>query len=688
MALMSALCLCFMPMHASPLSHDNGDGPLAFLSSADSTTTLNRTDTLQTVLVTANSKTRDIKSAAPRYTLEQSSFSRLGVTDIASAVHRLPGITLRDYGGAGGMKTVSVRGMGTQNTGVSYDGIALSDCQTGQIDLQRYTLGSMKAMQLSVAGNDDIFIPARNAASASLLSITSIDSHDLTAPTRCRAQLALGSWGYTNPMVQLSTSSHERIALSAMVDYVYAENDYPFTISNASTPMHKRRSDNMMNQWHAETSLLWMVNERNRLTAKLYYYDNDRQLPGPVHYYTDETSETLHDRNAFAQARWLSTLNDNLQLMVNGKFNWTSSDYHIGNPSGGITSNEYWQREAYTSAAVLYTPLDILSLNYSADYVLNNMNSSLPTSSRPQRHSLLQSATAKLQTTHLTVMARGLYSVYLNDNRGTTAANSPSTSIATQAETAPDEHNFAPSLSLSFRPFRHEDIYIRASWKKIFRMPTFNELYYYHLGNPMLYPEKTNQWNLGLTWQSDPSRPLVAAITADGYINSVTDKIVSIPYNMFVYRTVNIGKVKILGADITADISLSPSKRHTIGLTANYSYQRARNETFQGNFYGMQIAYMPKHSGSATVYWTNPWVNISATLNGMSKRWATNEHNPSTDLPGFAECSLTAYRSLTAYGHTFTLSASVINLTDKQYEIVRRYPMPGRSWRMSLTFEY
>ena len=29
------------------------------------------------------------------------------------------------------------------------------------------------------------------------------------------------------------------------------------------------------------------------------------------------------------------------------------------------------------------------------------------------------------------------------------------------------------------------------------------------------------------------------------------------------------------------------------------------------------------------------------------------------------------------------LQAEVINLTDKQYDVIKYYPMPGRSWRIT-----
>lgn len=645
-----------------------------------------RSDTLRNVEVVSTQRDRDIKSTSPQYALTNDNFHRLGVTDIGDALHRLPGITLRDYGGAGGMKTVSVRGLGAQNTGVSYDGIALSDCQTGQIDLQRYTLSGIKDLRLVVAGNDDVFLPARNVASAAMLSINTLTDLDLGAQPHGKAQLTLGSWGYTNPMVQFGTSMGNKLSMSGVVDYVYAENDYPFTLTNVQLKTREHRTNSRMNQWHGEVNLLYRPNNRNRLTAKAYYYDNDRQLPGIVHYYINDNDETLLERNAFVQARWVNALSEKVSLMANGKFNWAMSDYHNGIPSGGISSSTYWQREAYGAVAALYTPSDWLSLDYSADYVMNNLNSSLSVDSRPRRHSLLQTVVAKASWQRLTLLARGLYALYLNEKSGNNQGNSPTTSVGTATiETEDDEHNFAPSVSASYRLLPNDDVFVRASWKHIFRMPTFNELYYYHLGNPMLSPERTSQWNVGVSWLSRKEWAVKASLTVDGYLNRVTDKIVAIPYNMFVWRTVNIGRVKVLGLDVTADVEVPLSARHSLGLTGNYSLQRAKNQSFQGKFYGYQIAYTPKHSGSVTLSWTNPWVNVSATADGMSSRWTTNEHTEGTRMEGFMELSMGAYRTFRIQRVLLTVRASVLNITDKQYDIVMHYPMPGRSWKMSLS---
>ena len=78
---------------------------------------------LEEVTVVESRQRRFLSSTAPFHVLGRGEMLSSGVTDIGDALMRMSGITLRDYGGAGGMKTVSVRGFGSKHTGVSYDGV-------------------------------------------------------------------------------------------------------------------------------------------------------------------------------------------------------------------------------------------------------------------------------------------------------------------------------------------------------------------------------------------------------------------------------------------------------------------------------------------------------------------------------------------------------------------------------------
>ena len=636
-----------------------------------SDTVTDRTHQLREVTVTETMRHHEVTSTAPLHIIDQEEMLTLGITDMADALHRIPGVTLRDYGGAGGMKTVSVRGFGTKHTGVSYDGILLSDCQSGEIDLSRYSLDNVERLSLVIGDNDDIFIPARNASSPALLNIqtTGLPTDDVRP--HLTAQLKMGSFGYVSPFLKYEQSLSERLVLSAMGEYTYAENDYPYRLLDSES----RRTNSRMNSGHGEMNFVWHADAFNRLSGKLYYYDNDRQLPGVVHYNTNLSKETLHDRNFFGQLQYLTHNRSGWSLKWNAKFNWNGSVYEDPLIPNHNYDASYWQREWYTSASVLYVMSERWAFDYSADYSFNNLNSSSPRTigSRPYRHTVLQSASAKYHGSRLTILARLLYSLYLND--------------AQDGESAHNMRRLSPSVSLSYRLLPEEALFLRASYKNIFRSPTFNESYYFHYGSADLLPESTDQYNLGLTYESHTGLMDIQC-TLDGYYNHVKDMIVAVPYNMFIWTCVNVGKVSVYGADATVSASCRISDRHALQLSGSYSYQQAENRTNETSpFYGNQIAYIPLHSGSIALGWENPWVSLSLHGSGISRRWANNQHTEGSGIDGYWDTGLTLWHTFRWGRQQLEARFDVKNLFDKQYEIVHFYPMPGRSWQLSLKYQ-
>ena len=638
-------------------------------------TITDRTHQLREVTITESRRHHQVTSTAPLHILDREQMLTLGVTDVADALHRIPGVTIRDYGGAGGMKTVSVRGFGAKHTGVSYDGIMLSDCQSGEIDLSRYSLDNVDQLSLVIGDNDDIFIPARNASTPAVLNIQTIGMPTEDHRLHLTAQMKGGSFGYLSPFVRYEQNLSDRLALSAVGEYTYAENDYPFTIKNVSQTVYDRRTNSRMNQGHGEVNMVWKTGDMSSLSAKAYYYDNDRQLPGQVHYYTNLNKETLRDRNFFAQMLFQGHNRKGWSMKWNAKFNWNASIYEDSLAPNRHNDASYWQREYYTSLAVLYTPSEAWAFDYSGDYAYSNLNSSAERtiSNHPYRHTILQAVTAKYRGRRLTALARLLGSGYINGS--------------TDGVSSRNMKRVSPSLSLSYRLLEDEELLVRASYKNIFRSPTFNECYYFHFGSPDLLPESTDQYNIGITWASQ-QQDVRLQMTLDGYYNNVTDMIVAVPYNMFTWTCVNVGKVRVLGADLTVNGEWPIAKGHVVEFSGCYSFQQAENRTNEDSpYYGYQIAYIPKHTGSAAIGWENPWVNVSLHGSGISSRWANNQHYEGTEIAGYWEMGLTLYRSFRWKEQCWEARMDLKNMFNKQYEIVRYYPMPGRSWQVSLKYE-
>lgn len=649
---------------------------MSFSAMAQTDTITTRVHQLEEVTVTETQRRHTVTSTAPLHLLDRQDMLKMGVTDIGDALHRLPGITLRDYGGAGGMKTVSVRGFGAKHTGVSYDGVMLSECQSGEIDLSRYSLDNVASLSLVIGDNDDIFLPARQVTTPAVLAIQTIAMPTEDTKPHLTTQMKFGSFGYVSPFIRYEQNLSDRFAFSVVGEYTYAENDYPYELINGEETIHDHRTNSRMNSGHGELNFLWKMNPVSHLSGKVYYYDNDRQLPGQVHYYVNISKETLHDRNFFAQMMYQTRWSETMSMKWSGKFNWFSSSYRNPLYQGEMMDADYWQREAYTSVALLYIPDDHWGFDYSVDYSFNNLNgrSKMTTIGRPYRHTFLQSATVKWRNERLTVIGRLLYSNYLNDTK--------------EGSKADNMRRLSPSLSMSYKLLVDKDLYVRASYKNIFRAPTFNENYYYHYGSLDLKPESTHQLNVGMTYRQVGKYTDIQC-SVDGYYNEVTDKIVAIPASMFMWRCVNVGKVKIVGIDATLRVSRKLVSQHVLSLLGNYSYQSARNKALSGSSsYNLQLAYTPEHTVSGAVSYENPWVNLSMHITGMSSRWANNEHYETTDIDGYAEFGLTVWKTLRLGHHQIEGRVDVKNLFNKQYELVRLYPMPRRNFQISINYKF
>lgn len=634
---------------------------------------------LQEFEVVSERVRNEVTSTAPLFNLTNERMKTMGITDISDALHRLPGINIRDYGGAGGMKTVSVRGFGTTHTGVIYDGIVLSDCQSGKIDLSRYSLDNVGSLSLIVGDNSDIFVPAKASASAASIIISTMS---VPGPQdslwHLTGQMRFGSFGTYNPYVKIGKSITPKFSFSAIGEYTHARNDYPFTLKNGILVTRERRNNSMMNSAHGEINTRWRITPASTLDAKVYYYDNNRELPGPVILYNPICHEKLRDRNFFGQLTYKNLSLSKFSFQGLAKFNWDASLYHDedGKYPGGVLDEDYYQREVYVSGSALYVPTDKLAFNYSADYFYNNLTTSQMEVVGPWRHSVLQSFTGKFQNSWLLATARLLWSIYDNGVK--------------EGISSKDENKLSPSLSVSVQPMRNRLFFIRASYKNIFRMPTFNETYYFRMGSTSLKPEDTDQFNLGLTWQYNSAAWLNALVlTGDVYYNNVKDKIVALPTNMFIWTMTNMDKARAFGADVTASATFNIARKQNLVFAGNYSWQRVQPRTSPTDpDYNKQVAYTPIHSGAASLSWENPWVNVVVHTTGASDRYGTNSNLPITRIKGYMEMGAALIRSFKIKRNTIDLRFDLTNILDTQYEIVAHYPMPGRAWKFTMTYKY
>ena len=132
--------------------------------------------------------------------------------------------------------------------------------------------------------------------------------------------------------------------------------------------------------------------------------------------------------------------------------------------------------------------------------------------------------------------------------------------------------------------------------------------------------------------------------------------------------------------DKALDFILKRAKDFGLAASATLTLQDAKDKTEGSATYGSQLPYTPKTSGGLSAMLSTPWINIGYSATGQGKRYSLAQNTRQYQLDAYMEHSLSLSRQLNIKRvGELTLQLTVNNLTNKQYEIIKYYPMPGRS---------
>ncbi len=672
---------CVLILYMSSIVAFAQDGKIRIIEEKDTSTV----HSLDEVVVTTSTSTKKNRATAPLQILSGKALEGLNAIQVADAVKHFSGVMVKDYGGIGGLKTVSVRSLGASHTAVSYDGIAVSNAQNGQIDISRFSLDNIDMLSLSNGQSDQIFQPARQYASAAVLNITTMAPRFDNRPVNGKVMIKSGSFGLINPSLHIAGKLNEYLSMTASGEWMSAHGRYPYlmhygTQANDSTSIEIRQNTDVQNL-RAEVALYGSDSVQNGY-LKGYYYQSERGLPGATIFYNtlNFSSQRIWDRSAFLQGHYERNFANIVSLQLNAKYNYSFTHYldpmYLG--SEGKDENRYSQNEYYLSGAVIYRPISGLSFNLSQDGIINTLSADLDNFTSPTRYTSLTAVAGK----------------YVNNWVMATASVLMTATKDMMADHSKGLQRFkaSPYASLSFKPFSNIDFRIRLFYKNIFRLPTFNDLYYGKVGNRDLLPETTNQYNIGLTFQRSITEYIpMLALSCDIYHNDVRNKIVAYPTkNIYTWTMLNYGRVSITGLDFTGDIEIAPCKEVQITLGATYTYNRALNVTNPADRdYRHQIPYTPRISGSGKASIKTPWFTLNYSLVWSGHRYAVNQNYAENRVEGYFDHSLSANHEFSLrHDHKLGINLECLNLTNINYCVVRYFPMPGRSWRGTIYWKF
>ncbi len=600
----------------------------------------------------------------------------------AEALKSFSGVTIQDYGGLGGLKTVMVRSLGANHTAVFMDGVPLSDAATGQIDLGKIPTEQAEQITLSVGHPASIGKSARYYASGSVLEVQTQTPSLNEKHFRLKTQVKGGSFGLFNPSLAIDNRWNSFITSQLYVDYKQAHGAYPYLLEGEGDPQVLKRKNADLQAMQVQGHV---VADLKRLEAKLqfYYYDAERGLPGAVVYYNPHASQRLWNQDGYMA---LNLQNSNAEKWLwKSQLKYGQMDLHYRDEgflnSAGLLENNYLQREYYFTQSLSRKLIDSLYVSLAADAIVNTLESNAYEASSLLRYHLMS-----------------VLSLQYNRNRFAGHANILLTRVDDVVVNDEDLKNMqtrtfqraSPAVSLSYRLMNRPAVRLQAGYKEIFRMPTFHDLYYAQVGNANLLPEYAKQWNAGLTVDHAIGQWEQLSLSTDVFYNRVEDKIIAVPTkNLFVWSMRNLGLVDIRGFELKMQAVRCSSLGFNTRLDGNYTLQYAMDVTNpESSFFQQQIPYIPFETANAgfSFGYGNWWLRTGFMYRGH--RFVLGENTYDNMLPSYWLADVSLLYKVQLQNHTLQIKGEVSNLLNQSYEVIRSFPMPGRCFIFSLAWLY
>lgn len=608
---------------------------------------------------------------------------------VADAIRYFSGVQLKDYGGVGGLKTINIRSMGTNQVGVFYNGIQLGNAQNGQVDLGKFSMDNIEEISLYNGQRSKIFQSARDFGSASSIYIQPRKPHFASNKnTNIKANIKFGSFDLINPSLLMEYKINNNISLSFNGEWINASGKYKVHYRRV-LPKSKIvaydtvaiRQNGDINAVRLEAALYGTL-EKGTWNVNFYNYSSDRGVPGAVINNKWKRGERMQDINSFVQGNMKLAISDRWNTLLNIKY---ASDYtHFENFDYTLypTNNKFRQKEFYIATANLFYLTDFWDVSFSYDFQYNTLDADFQRMDNydifayPRRTSHWLSLATSLDLNRLKIQASLLGTLIHETVR---KYNAPD-----------DKHVMTPAVFASYRLLPNEDLRLNAFAKKIFRVATFNEMYYVEMISSNIKPEYATQYDLGLKYTKRPRYSIVKNIDAqiDVYYNLVEDKIICTPKSpLFKWTTYNLGLVKIKGLDVSVG-NMFRMGNVFLQTKLQYTYQEARNYTDPGDtFYGHQIPYIPWHSGTviASALYKDWTLNYSFIYTG--ERYSQSDNIVYNHVQPWYTHDVSLVKKFKIKAMNFKATLEVNNLFDQDYEVIFNYPMPKRNYRFSLVVE-
>lgn len=609
------------------------------------------------------------------FDLDKAKIRDLNAQDAGELMRYVPGLVIKSYGGLGGMKTVSSRGLSSQDNSIVVDGFERNGMQTGQVNLAQIETDQLIAVRRMDPEFHSVYVPVSAMVKGDILELISLLRALPSDTFQLKASARYGSFDTYEGNASILMAG-KRSGFSLFGKYRRSEGDYDYTFRNGTIVESGTRANNDYRDLCLNGAFAHRF-RKNALNVRYRFMSYDQGLPGSVILYNAFADERLKGNDHRLEADIASGYRSWGEYRFYGAFGYNELTYSdpsfYANDEG--LNTVYRNYEAVLGASYLIKKIQSIRLLIGLESKYSYLDSDRYFAATPSRNStiLFLSGGRKIGDINISISTPVQFYSDINGSEQYT------------------RWAFTPALSM----YRHESsrgISWKADLKRSFRMPTFNELYYGGIGNIELNPEKADQLNIAISYRNKANRTWSFQSKYMLHSALIRDKINAIPTkNLFVWSMQNVGRVLSYGID--TDLKLT---RKIVQNTGEVSFGVVYNWLVclditnpESPSYLDQIAYMPEHSISADLGILLRDVRISVMNTILSHRYALNENIDANLVEGFWITDLSLTKRFKIGGNQgLSMQAKVNNVFNQSYAYVRNFVMPSINYQLTIRYEF
>jgi len=609
-------------------------------------------------------------------TVSAEAWKQSGARTVGDALRLIPAVTIREGDHS---QRISLRGSRPRAVQVDLDGVPLNDPGTGEADVGGVALDQLTAIEVEMAGDGGKvhLISAKRdfqgKAGHSAGTETMFGSH--------------GQSGGTISFEEQAASWAGHLRAGATSD----DGDFEYKLDDGT---RQRRYNNAQSKRNGDGALSWS-GEAGKLEIGGMLSEVNRGVPGLI--YAAPTPEAKYDtrmvagRVAFQKSVGKSELDGLVYAQSqDGEF-WSPARQYDPILGDSVYSLPEWSSqnaERYGASASVECPFEKVSLSAVYGWQLDRFIGRDLFTGRVEVGGVGYGK-AERQTHHVELGVRKRW----QPGRWTV-------SLAPQlAEDFIEDRGlrsaawFSPSVLLAAqRAGQAVDGSVSLGWSRSITSPPFNALFTVEsmvaAGNRKLRPERGE--SLVLNGLIEPKFQAIDCQVNLSLFRRETSDFITWKRNAWnKYYPDNMGGARFTGAELSGRIVTGGGG---VGLWFSYIYNKSRNVTRGDVNYGKYIPLTPLHSGSAGVNFSRG--NSSAGLQG---RWVGLSYSSESNfdpistagmgLPEYSVYDVNASHSFGFEGWQASVRVGVDNLFDRNYRVIERSPMPGRSYWVRLGVE-